>query len=230
MTAHKIFTGLACLCIGACSYSAHANTIDEQGKLLDQMERSISHVEQKETPAFTVLREGIVPQKMNQLSSAEPEFLIHHIELSQVPPELSFLQTMVAKKEHQSYGVETINTLLQELNTALLDRGYVTSKVYMEPQNIGSGTLRLSLLVGTVEEIQFKGVVGNYTNAIAFHKGHILNIRKIEQTVDNLNTVPHQKATVQLQPGSQLGTSIVVFQIENKSKVEINTGFDNFGN
>lgn len=230
MTAHKIVAGLVCLCIGVYSHSTYANTIDEQGKLLDQMERSISHVEKKETPAFTVLTEGIVPQKIDQLSNDEPEFLIHHIELSQVPPEFSFLQTMVAKKEHQSYGVETINALLQELNTALLGRGYVTSKVYMKPQNIGSGTLRLSLLVGTVEEIQFKGVAGNYTNAIAFHKGHILNIRKIEQTVDNLNTVPHQKAKVQLQPGSQLGTSIVVFQIENKSKVETNTGFDNFGN
>ena len=226
----KVILALALLPIGVVNYSAHANTIDEQGKLLDQMERSISHVEQKTPPAFTVLREGIAPQKMNQLSSDEPEFLIHHIELSQVPPELSFLQTMVAKKEHQSYGIETINTLLQELNTALLDKGYVTSKVYMEPQNIGRGTVRLSLLVGTVEEIQFKGVSGNYTNALAFHKGHILNIRKIEQTVDNLNTVPHQKAKVQLQPGSKLGASKVVFQIENNSKVEVTTGFDNFGN
>ena len=215
MTAHKIVAGLVCLCIGSCSYSAHANTIDEQGKLLDKMERSISHVEQKEKLAFTVLTEGIVPQKMNQLSNEEPEFLIHHIELPQVPPELSFLQTMVAKKEHQSYGVASINKVLHELNTALLDRGYVTSKVYMEPQNIGSGTLRLSLLVGTVEEIQFKGVADNYTTALAFHKGHILNIRKIEQTVDNLNAVPHQKAKVQLQPGSKLGTSIVVFQIRS---------------
>ena len=49
MTAHKIFTGLACLCIGACSLSIYANTIDEQGKLLDQMERSISHVERKDS-------------------------------------------------------------------------------------------------------------------------------------------------------------------------------------
>ena len=81
-----------------------------------------------------------------------------------------------------------------------------------------------------MEEIQFKGVSGNYTNALAFHKGHILNIRNIEQTVDNLNMVPHQKAKVQLQPGSKLGTSIVVFQIENNSKVEVTTGFDNFGN
>ena len=230
MTVHKIFAGFVCLCIGVCSHSAYANTIDEQGKLLDQMEYSIYHVEQKEAPAFTVLREGIAPQKINQLSNDEPEFLIHHIELSQVPSEFSFLQTIVAKKEHQSHGVETINTLLQELNTALLDRGYVTSKVYMEPQNIGSGTLRLSLLVGTVEDIQFKGVAGNYSNALAFHKGHTLNIRKIEQTVDNLNTVPHQKAKVQLQPGNKLGTSIVVFQIENRSKVEVTTGFDNFGN
>ena len=80
MTEHNIVTGLACLCIGACSYNIHANTIDEQGKLLDQMERSISHVEQKETPSFIVLTEGIVPQNINQLSSDEPEFLIHHIE------------------------------------------------------------------------------------------------------------------------------------------------------
>ncbi len=230
MTAHKIVAGLVCLCIGSCFYGVNANTIDEQGKLLNQMERSISHVKQKETPAFTVLTEGIVPQKINQLSNEEPEFLIHHIELSQVPPEFSFLQTMVAKKEHQSYGIETINALLQELNRALLDRGYVTSKVYMEPQNIGSGTLRLSLLVGTVEKIQFKGVSGNYTNALAFHTGDILHIRKIEQSVDNLNMVPHQKAKVELQPGSKLGTSIVVFQIENKSKVDVTTGVDNFGN
>ena len=72
----KVILALALLPIGVVNHSVHANTIDEQGKLLDQMERSISHVEQKETPAFTVLREGIVPQKMNQLSSDEPEFFI----------------------------------------------------------------------------------------------------------------------------------------------------------
>ena len=109
----KVIIALAIVPIVVVNYSAHANTIDEQGKLLDQMERSISHVEQKETPAFTVLTEGIAPQKMNQLSNDEPEFLIHHIELLQVPPEFSFLQEMVAKKEHQSYGIETINALLQ---------------------------------------------------------------------------------------------------------------------
>ena len=105
MTVHKIVAGLACLYIGAFSHSVHANAIDEQGKLLDQMERSISHVEQKEAPAFTVLTAGIVPQKVNPVPNNEPQFLIHHIELSQVPPEFSFLQERVAKKEHQSYGV-----------------------------------------------------------------------------------------------------------------------------
>ena len=63
MTNHKIVTGLACLCIGALSHSVHANTIDEQGKLLEQMERYISHVEQKTPPAFTVITEEKVSKR-----------------------------------------------------------------------------------------------------------------------------------------------------------------------
>ena len=61
----KVILALALLPIGVVNHSAYANTIDEQGKLLDQMERSISHVEQKETPSFTVLTEEIVSQNIN---------------------------------------------------------------------------------------------------------------------------------------------------------------------
>ncbi len=123
-----------------------------------------------------------------------------------------------------------INALLQEMNEALINKGYVTSKVYIEPQNLSSGKLKISLLVGKIEEIKFTGEKGVYRNALDLRVGEILQIRKIEQSVDNLNSVLHQKATVEIKPGSTTGQSILVFTIKRQGSFLVNVGLDNFGN
>lgn len=210
--------------------NAYANTLGIQDSVLRHVESNLPDLSKGNAPYFTVLTQGISPVISNQPTDSNKTFYIKHVEIDNSLQQLDFLQDMVKDRGDRKYGVHEINSLLEELNAKLIDKGFVTSKVYIEPQQLATGILRLSLVVGRVEAVEFTGTAGNYSNALAFHTGDILNIRSIEQTIDNLNSVLHQKATVMLKPGSQVGSTVVVFHIENKARFEINTSIDNFGN
>ena len=45
-------------------------------------------------------------------------------------------------------------------------------------------------------------------------RGSILNIRDIEQTIDNFNNVPSQSADIKIEPGSNEGESNLVIDIK----------------
>lgn len=224
-----ILLGVVCIALGT-FHPVHASVVDIQHSVLNQVESTLSGRNEVGVQPFTILPSKTEDETVPQQATNQQTFYIQRIELHHLPPQLSFLQALVDKKTNRSYGITEINRLLEEVNGTLRDKGYVTSKVYIEPQNLSSGTLTLSLLVGKVSNIRFTGTAGNYGNALAFHTGDILNIRRIEQTVDNLNAVLHQKVTVSLEPGENIGDTDVVFHVDAGSRFEVQTGIDNFGN
>lgn len=226
----KVIPLLTLLAGIAISSSCYANSIDTQNQIISQVESKLPNLNKNPINQFTVLKDTFKPYTINKEEVMLKKFFIKTIKINKLPPEFKFIQTIIDDKSYKEYGVDDINLLLKEINNRLIDEGYITSKVYVEPQNLGSGNLVLSLLIGKVEKVKFRGVKDHYTNALAFHTGEILNIRKIEQTIDNLNSVLNQKAKVKLEPGSKAGESIVVFEVENNAKFEINTSIDNFGN
>lgn len=214
---------------GISSYTS-ANTISIQDTVLNQVESTLPKGHNNEPQQFTILSNTTHAVVAKPIASSKQRFFIRHIEIDNLPAQLDFLRAFIKEKTNRAYGLAEINQLAYELNTKLATKGYVTSKVYVDPQSLSSGDLRLSLMLGTVGGIRFTGASGNYSNALGFHTGDILSIRSIEQTVDNLNSVLHQRAKVSLEPGSKLGETIVVFHMESGSRFEVQTGVDTFGN
>lgn len=210
-------------------FSGYASVIDTQDKILNQVERNLPNFNEGIKHNFTVLNEKVPPNNIHQEENGQT-FFFKNIVIDKITPEFSFLQNIANKHSDKNYSSKDIDLLLKNLNEALITRGYVTSRVFVEPQNLHTGILKLSLLAGKIENIKFDETVKNYGNVLSFKKGDILNIRSIEQTIDNFNSVLNQKATVKLMPSNKIGHTVVIFHLENKARFEINTSMDNFGN
>lgn len=110
-------------------------------------------------------------------------------------------------------GSQGINLVLKRMRNALIARGYITSQVGAEAQDLKSGTLVLNLYLGRIHSIRFAGEGEAPTSlraAIPARPGDILNLRDIEQGLENFKYVPSADADIKIEPAVVPGQSDLV--------------------
>ena len=114
----------------------------------------------------------------------------------------------------QCLGVSQLNELLKVITDYYIDKGRVTSRAYLPQQDLSSGHLQVLVVEGKLEGL--KGAQGSSVTdrelAMAFpgKVGAALNLREVEQLVDQLSRLPSKQAQMELTPGTQVGGSDVV--------------------
>ena len=114
----------------------------------------------------------------------------------------------------QCLGVSQLNELLKSITNRYIDRGLVTSRAYLPQQDMSQGRLQVLVVEGTLESL--KGADGSKLSsrelAMTFpgRAGSQLNLREIEQAIDQLNRLPSNRAQMELAPGSEVGGSAVL--------------------
>ena len=105
-------------------------------------------------------------------------------------------------------GTQGVNIVLARLQQALVAQGWVTSRVLAAPQDLSNGTLALTLVPGRVAAVRFADPAGASTSlrgAIPVRIGDLLNLRDIEQGLENLKRLPTAEADIQIEPSASAG-------------------------
>ncbi len=114
----------------------------------------------------------------------------------------------------QCLGVAQLNALLKDITNYYIDKGLVTSRAYLPQQDMSKGHLQVLVVEGKLEGL--KGADSSKLSdrelGMAFpgKSGEILNLREIEQAVDQLNRLPSNQAQMELAPGDAVGGSSVL--------------------
>ncbi|MFC3940884.1 ShlB/FhaC/HecB family hemolysin secretion/activation protein [Pseudomonas gingeri NCPPB 3146 = LMG 5327] len=114
----------------------------------------------------------------------------------------------------QCLGVPQLNELLKVITDHYIEKGLVTSRAYLPQQDLSSGNLKVLVVEGRLEGL--KGDEGSGISdrqlAMTFpgKPGDLLNLREIEQMVDQLNRLPSNQAQMELAPGKEVGGSEVL--------------------
>lgn len=158
-------------------------------------------------------------------------FYIKQIQLDGVPKELSFLSKIARKHEQKHVTVSDITNIRNAFQRKLLDKGFVTSQVYIPEQNLNAGTLQFMVMPGRVEDIRYSAssAHGPWRTAFPVRPGDILNIRDVEQGLEQMKRVSSQSVTMKLLPGTSVGTSIIELSIKQDKPVHGSISFDNSG-
>jgi hemolysin activation/secretion protein len=107
-------------------------------------------------------------------------------------------------------GSTGINLVMARVQNAIVARGYVTTRVLAEAQDLRDGILTLSILPGRIRDIRFaEGTSSraNAWNAMPAQPGDLLNLRDIEQGLENFKRVPTAEADIQILPADEPGES-----------------------
>jgi hemolysin activation/secretion protein len=100
-------------------------------------------------------------------------------------------------------GPAGVSLLLKRAQDALVARGYVTSRIVAEPQDLSEGEFTLTLMPGRINAIRFapgSSPRGTLWNAVPAKPGDILNLRDIEQALENFKRIPTAEADIQIEP------------------------------
>ncbi|MDB1125441.1 ShlB/FhaC/HecB family hemolysin secretion/activation protein [Vibrio algarum] len=127
-------------------------------------------------------------------------------------------------------GLNTINQYLSIITNYYVEQGYVTSRAFLVPQDLNSGSLEIIIVEGKIESVLLNGQpVSFLKNAFPNSTNKKLNLREIEQGLDQINRLSRYNAQIKMEPGKEQGFSVVNI-VTNKGNVgSIGIGFNNGG-
>lgn len=133
-------------------------------------------------------------------------------------------------------GTEGINVVMKRVQNAIIARGYVTTRVLSAPQDLNTGTLTLSVVPGRFREAVFSEADARHpaiANALPIRSGGLLNLRDIEQGLENLQRVPTVTADIKIAPavgeGAAPGQSDLQIDWKQRSPVRASVTLDDAG-
>lgn len=144
--------------------------------------------------------------------------------------------TLLSNNEKQSLyenyigkcnSLNDLSNLARQLTALYLDKGYITSQVYIKPQNISSGEVTLYAVEGKIAQISPDELYIN--NAFIGQKDDALKLQDLENAVESINRLPSNHAKMDLIPSSEVGYTDVSIENNTTNRINGNIGLNNFG-
>lgn len=129
-------------------------------------------------------------------------------------------------------GAEGVSVAAARAQARLIERGFVTSRILVESQDLSGGALTLTLLPGRIGAIRVaEGTSERATlpNAVPARVGDILNLRDIEHALENLRRVPTVQADIQIIPGAAPGESELLVRWQQALPLRLHLSLDDGG-
>ncbi|WP_353242847.1 ShlB/FhaC/HecB family hemolysin secretion/activation protein [Providencia sp.] len=124
-----------------------------------------------------------------------------------------------------------IHGLTKHVTNYYIEQGFITSQAIIPEQDLSSHQLILQVIEGQIEVIEIENSPKRLVHQVFPHQqGSILNLRDIEQGLEQLNRLSSAKYTIDIQPGSQNGYSrIIIHQQGKKWPLTSQLNLDNSG-
>jgi hemolysin activation/secretion protein len=168
-------------------------------------------------------------------------FKVNHLELtlpdSASPQQkqhfnrFSFVQDDLTQYQGRCIGKEGINLLLKRLTAHIISKGYSTTRIGIPEQDLSSGTLNIVIVPGIIRTIRFADdtLRGTWKTAFPARPGDVLNLRDLEQGLEQMKRVASQDVNMQLEPGTLPGETDVVIAIKRSSPWKLTFSLDDSG-
>lgn len=161
---------------------------------------------------------------------------------SDTPSDFRFLIRPLLKKVSFRPGMCLGAEDLQKMQTAaqniLISKGLITSRIVIRPQTADTGSLSLSVIPGRLAVLRFEendsdkdseGRISAFPNKFPVHENGILNLRDLEQGLENLRRLPGTESNIRIEPAEEEDTSNVIVEWRQTRPVRISAGIDDSG-
>lgn len=112
----------------------------------------------------------------------------------------------------QCLAANDLNRLLSDITNAYLKQGYVTTRAYLPAQDLQDRVLHIQVIEGRLESIDGADISSALEASMSSPAriGERLNLRELEQLIDQLARLPSRQVSMELAPGEKVGGSHVL--------------------
>lgn len=165
------------------------------------------------------------------LASAGPCFPVHEISIRNASL-LSHKQQQIltAPYLNRCLNLTEMASLVHAISDWYMQRGYITSRAFLTEQDLSRGLLIIPVLEGKLETIQIDGKHPRMLKMVfPGVEGHILNLRDIEQGMEQINRLRSSPVQIEIQPSQNPGYSVVNLSSHAEFPLNASLNFDNSG-
>lgn len=213
--------------------SAHAAEPNDQFIIQQQRQKAL---EQQLTPPVPDVRLSEPSSSFGRIDfpTETPCFPIQRIGLSgqDALPHWLPLQRLADQAQGRCLGGKGINLLMSTMQNRIVDHGWITTRVLAPSQDLKSGTLKLAIVPGYVRHVTLTKESDDYIqlySAFPAHEGNLLDLRDIEQGLENLQRLPTVEASMEILPGEKPGESDVVITRKQSKMWRLGLSLDDAG-
>lgn len=203
---------------------ADRDTIEQQPRdLLRQNQQQRQQLQRSITPTL--------PTAPPISASGGPCFTINTIQLegATLLPAHAW-KTLTQPYLQRCLNLAQIQTLVQQVSDWYIAQGFITSRAFLTEQDLSQGQLKLLVLEGQLEKILLDKKDSRMLRmAFPGLVGHTLNLRDVEQGMEQINRLRQQPVQIEILPGSQPGYSVVNLTATPEFPLMLGLGFDNSG-
>lgn len=210
------------------------NPLSQQAQQQRAQQQAQTLLRQQAAPRVGVAARTVSAASWHDMSlpAEHPCFVLHRLRLTGPHAgAFGFVQRYLDRYIGRCVGEEGLRLIVARASDRLLAAGYVTSQVKLPAQNISTGTLRLELIAGTLQGFQLApgSASLDWRSAFPLRPGDVLNLRALEQGLEQIKQVASQDVHMAIQPGATPGTSIVMLQVSRTRPWRVTASVDNEG-
>ena len=208
---------------------ANAAPLSQQEQLAQSREQELARQERLHQERTEV--DTPAPPSSTLPADETVRFPIAKVVLENESGKFYFLRHIARDYEGRELALKEINEAVGKMNHELMQRGFSTSRVVIPEQNLSEGTLRLVLQIGRIHAVRFaEGSDTLYTyNLFPFRAGDVLNVRDIEQGLEQAKRLPSQDITVKLLPAQEPQMTDVLLTVTRGKNVYGTISLDDSG-
>ncbi|KAB7766502.1 ShlB/FhaC/HecB family hemolysin secretion/activation protein [Xanthomonas maliensis] len=203
----------------AAAQQSEPTTLDRQEQLR-QAEEIQRRQEQERQAPFVGAREQGVDARSTVLPVEALCFPIDRVRLSGGGADgarFSWLWRALRSYEGRCVGREGIDLIRRRALDQLVAHGFVTTRIGVPEQDLSRGTLRFELMPGRLRAVRVvsDGGADNWKNALPLRSGDLVDLRAIEQAVEQFKRLPSQDAKIDIAPAEQPGESDLIITLQH---------------
>ena len=212
---------------GIVEYPELGITKNDIEKLIDEIRFDLMEEYKVEESGFT---QSELEDVSKLLVEIEEETLDRHVTDLEVQ---KLIWLVREQRSNRGVTLGQIETVADRITQFYRQRGFILAKAYIPRQEVRDGIVTLTLLLGTLGEIE---VIGNarYSGenlSSTFDDMFSLPVTSsaVEENLYLINDFPGMTATGFFQPGAQVGDTKLNINVESEKSYEANVRLDNHG-
>lgn len=175
-----------------------------------------------------------LPRADQSLPASQPGgpcFAIHTITLSGVTLiSAKAQQKLTAPWQNRCLNMAKITELTAAISDWYISRGYITSRAFLTEQDLSQGELRIVVLEGKLRHIRLDGDSPRMLKMVfPGLEGKVLNLRDIEQGMEQINRLRSNPVQIEIVPDSEPGYSSVNLTATPEFPLSASVSLDNSG-